>query len=143
MCAGLRMAAGLARDWCSQHPRSYPPTILHVTDGHPTDGDPEIPAAEIRSIAVEDGQALLFNIHVDIGPMKPVTFPADDGGLPDRYARRLFGMSSLLPQHLQEASRTRGYSLQPGARGFMFNAGPECIVDFFDIGTRARKLADR
>lgn len=143
MCAGLRMAAGLACEWCSRHPRSYPPTILHVTDGHPTDGDPEIPAADIRSVATEDGQALLLNLHVDIGPMKPITFPAHDGGLPDEYAKRLFQMSSVLPQHLQDAARAKGYTLQAGARGFVFNAGLESIIDFFDIGTRARKPADR
>lgn len=143
MCAGLRMAASLARDWVSRYPGSYPPTILHVTDGHPTDGDPEVPAAEIRSVATEDGQAILFNLHVDIGPMKPCTFPAHDSGLPDDYAKRLFRMSSVLPQHLQDAARSKGYSLQAGARGFVFNAGLESIADFFDIGTRARKPVDR
>ncbi len=143
MCAGLRMASGLIREWCSRHPASYPPTILHVTDGHPTDGDPEGLAMEIGSIATEDGPALLFNLHVDIGQTKPITFPADETELFDRYAKRLFRMSSVLPQHLQDAARAKGYSLLPGARGFMFNAGLECIVDFFDIGTRARRPVDR
>lgn len=143
MCAGLRMTATLVREWSSRHPRSYPPTVLHVTDGHPTDGEPDIPAAEITTIATEDGEPLLLNLHVDIGSAKPIVFPADDGGLPDRYARRLFRMSSVLPRHLQDAARLRGYTLAPGARGFMFNAGLERIVDFFDIGTRARKPVDR
>lgn len=143
MCTGLRMAARLVHEWCSRHPGSYPPTILHVTDGHPTDGDPESPAAEIRNVATEDGQALLFNLHVDIGPTESIIFPADDGGLPDRYASRLFRMSSVLPQHLQDAARAKGYTLETGARGFMFNAGLEGIVDFFDIGTRTRKPVDR
>lgn len=27
--------------WCDAHPDSYPPTVLHVTDGESNDGEPE------------------------------------------------------------------------------------------------------
>ena len=41
MRAALTQAAELLADWCDTHPNSYPPTILHVTDGEATDGNPE------------------------------------------------------------------------------------------------------
>jgi len=44
MCAGLGAAIEILDRWCAAHPSAFPPTVLHVTDGHPSDGDPE-PAA--------------------------------------------------------------------------------------------------
>ena len=41
MCAALTRAAELLVEWCDAHPRSYPPTVIHVTDGMSTDGSPE------------------------------------------------------------------------------------------------------
>lgn len=38
MCAALRMAGKLVADWCREHPRSFPPTVLHISDGEATDG---------------------------------------------------------------------------------------------------------
>ncbi|MDZ4339058.1 MAG: vWA domain-containing protein [candidate division NC10 bacterium] len=143
MVAGLSLAADLVRQWCSGHTNGYPPTVLHVTDGHPTDGDPEPASEGIKRLGTEDGPALLFNLHIDIGPNAPVAFPKDDSCLPDKYARRLFRMSSVLPTHLTGPAREKGYSLEVGSRGFIFNGDPTCIADFFDIGTRPQSLTDR
>ncbi len=49
------------------HPSAFPPTVLHVTDGHPSDGDPEPTADRLKSLATSDGGCLLFNLHVDAG----------------------------------------------------------------------------
>jgi len=38
--APMRTAAEAIAEWCDAHPSSYPPTILHVTDGASTDGAP-------------------------------------------------------------------------------------------------------
>jgi len=61
--------------WCEAHPGSYPPTILHVTDGQSTDGAPEEVADELRQISTKDGQALLFNLHVTTGGGPEMVFP--------------------------------------------------------------------
>jgi len=142
MCAGLRTAHELLVGWCAKHPRSFPPTVLHVTDGHPTDGDPEPLASEIRSVGTEDGACLLFNLHVDVGGGAPHVFPNDARLLADRFGQRLFRMSSSLPPHAMEAAKYKGYAVRPGARGFVFNAGIEAIADFFEIGTRASVVVD-
>ena len=143
MCAGLKASLALIRLWCTEHSMSYPPTVLHVTDGHPTDGDPEPIAAQLKTLGTENGACLLFNLHVDIGDGPAVVFPSDGRHLPDRYAATLFRMSSILPPHALRAASQRGYSVNTGARGFVFNAGIEAIVDFFDIGTRPAITADR
>jgi hypothetical protein len=140
MCAGLQRVKSLVQDWCERHPQSYPPTVLHVTDGHPTDGDPEPIANEIVQITNRDGAALLFNLHVDVGGNGGIVFPVSEAGLKDKYAKKLFRMSSELPPRLLASAKQRGYSVVRGARGFVFNASLESVVDFFDLGTRPAAL---
>src|SRR5213595_3538170 len=59
-----KKVAGLNGDVAEQ-PSAFPPTVLHVTDGHPSDGDPEPTADRLKSLATNDGGCLLFNLHVD------------------------------------------------------------------------------
>jgi hypothetical protein len=143
MCAGLKAAIEIVEQWCDTHPSAFPPTVLHVTDGHPSDGNPEPIADRLKSLATDDGGCLLFNLHVDTGDGKPLVFPNDERVLKDRFGKAMFRMSSLLPPHALEAAARKGYDVRPGARGFVFNAGIEAIVDFFDIGTRPAVAADR
>jgi hypothetical protein len=143
MCAGLTAAIDILDQWCAAHPSAFPPTVLHVTDGHPSDGNPEPFADRLKSLATDDGGCLLFNLHIDIGGGEPLIFPNDERALKDRFGKTLFRMSSLLPPHAVEAAAQKGYDVRPGARGFVFNAGIEAIADFFDIGTRPAVAADR
>jgi hypothetical protein len=143
MCAGLSTASEMLEDWCAAHPAGYPPTILHVTDGHPSDGNPEPIADRLKRLGTTDGSCLLFNLHLDVGDGEPMIFPNDERAIADRFGKALFRMSSLLPPHAVEASASRGHDVRPGARAFVFNAGIEAIVDFFDIGTRPAVAADR
>jgi hypothetical protein len=143
MCAGLESAMTMLRGWCTEHPAGFPPTILHVTDGHPSDGNPEPIADELKTLATDDGACLLFNLHVDAGDGEPLIFPNDERAVADRFGKALFRMSSLLPPHALASAASKGYDVRPGARGFVFNAGIEAIADFFDIGTRPAVAADR
>jgi len=55
----------------------------------------------------------------------------------------LLRMSSPLPPHLAQFADDKGYTIADGSRGFIFNGDPQCIVDFFEIGTRPKLVADR
>ncbi len=140
MCNAITTAAEQLAAWCDAHPDCYPPTVLHVTDGESTDGDPEALALQLQRIGTNDGQVLLFNLHVSVNGGDPVKFPTSDAGLGDSYAKLLFRMSSPLPPHLQKAAEEKGIRATMESRGFMFNAETAEIVDFFDIGTRAAQL---
>jgi hypothetical protein len=143
MCAGLTKAAEAAVEWCDSHPASYPPTILHVTDGQSTDGNPEHIADGLRQISTQDGACLLFNLHVTTSEGRETLFPNSDQGLSDEYSRMLFRMSSEFPAHVSRFAADKGYPVGDGARGFIFNGDPKCIVDFFEIGTRPRLISER
>lgn len=140
MCAAIQRAGEVLAAWCDAHPNSYPPTVLHVTDGESTDGDPEQLASSLRQFSTADGNVLLFNLHVSAIAGQPISFPAGESGLPDTFAKLLFRMSSSLPDHLIKVAQEKGHKVSYESRGYIFNAEAGEMVDFFDIGTRASQL---
>lgn len=140
MCAAITRAAEELAVWCDAHPNSYPPTVLHITDGESTDGSPEILADGLRQFQTSDGNILLLNLHVSSLAVMAISFPATDTGLPDQYAKLLYRMSSQLPPHLVKVAQEKGRSVSHESRGYVFNADAAEIVDFFDIGTRPAQL---
>lgn len=140
MRAALTRAAEELVAWCDAHPDSYPPTILHVTDGESTDGSPEDIAAHLGEIQTGDGAILIFNLHVSALGSDAIRFATEESGLPDQFARLLYRMSSVLPPHLRDFAKEKGHQLGADARGFMFNADAAEIVEFFEVGTRASQL---
>lgn len=140
MCRALAHAESLVAGWVEKYPGSFPPIVLNLTDGESTDGDPAPAAAKIRAQATADGAALLFNLHVSSSDAAPVVFPDDDAGLPNAYARALFEMSSLLPDHMRGYAASQGFRVTEATRGFVFNADIASVVQFLDIGTRAAEL---
>ncbi|EDP61864.1 hypothetical protein BAL199_28700 [alpha proteobacterium BAL199] len=140
MCQAITKAAEELVAWCDSHPNSYPPTVLHITDGESSDGDPENMALQLQQIQTSDGQVLIFNLHVSALEGAAIQFPSSESSLPDSYAKLLFRMSSQLPEHLIRYAQEKGFTVGMESRGFMFNADAVQIVDFFDIGTRASQL---
>jgi hypothetical protein len=140
MCAVLDRAHQIMSGWVSQHMDSYPPIVIHITDGESTDGDPMPHAEKLQQLATNDGNLLLFNIHLSQAPSQPILFPESADGLPDPYAQQLFQMSSVLPTRLREAAQAEGYAVGAQPRGFGFNADLVELIRFLDIGTRPSNL---
>lgn len=140
MNKALTMAAEELVAWCENHKDSYPPTVLHITDGESTDGNPEQVAELLKQINTDDGNVLVFNLHVSTLEDKSISFPSSDSGLPDAYSQMLFRMSSVFPEYVMQFAKEKHYDVDNESRGFIFNAEAADIVDFFDIGTRASQL---
>ena len=137
MKEALKVAAIELATWCDNHSDSYPPTVLHVTDGESSDGDPESIAEQMGQLSTNDGSVLLFNLHTSDEGVRPIKFPVSEDEITDIHGKSLFRMSSILPEGVSLAAREKGYSVADKSRGFFFNVEPIEIVDFFDIGTRA------
>ncbi|MDY3560765.1 VWA domain-containing protein [Gemmata sp. JC673] len=136
MCEAMA-AAGLAvKGFVDEFPNAYPPIVLNLTDGLPSDGNPQDHAKALRKLGTSDGTALLFNLLISATPVAPEFFPSGEDHLTDKCCKLLFRMSSVLPPQLSEAARAEGHNLKPGARGVVLNADPTAIVRFLDIGTR-------
>jgi len=140
MCSALSQAKGILDQWLSEHRNGFPPTVLHLTDGESTDGDPSAIGQELLSSGTSDGAILLFNCHVSSQRSAKVEYPATDTGLPDDFAKSLFGISSGLPESFRRAAEQTGVKVAEGGRGFVFNGDPTSVVQFFEIGTRPANL---
>ena len=140
MREAMSIIAETVAEWCDSHPSSYPPTVVHVTDGQSTDGDPEDIADAIKGISTNDGEVLLFNLHVDNEAGDEILFPSSEDELPDEYGKLLFRMSSPFPEHLASVAQSMGYDVTGDSRFFAYKAGMDFIGHFFEIGTRASQL---
>lgn len=141
MREALQAAAEAIADWADAHPSAFPPTVIHITDGEPTTGDPEPVATAIQHLQTDDGNILLFNLHIGSAAGE-VIFPSSESEIPsDPAARLLFRMSSPLPDFIIQAGQDRGYRLAQGARGYGYNVSMTETVDFLVIGTQAVNLA--
>ena len=140
MLTALQTATRTIEAWVSEHPDSFPPIVINVSDGASSDGDPEEQAQIMTNLQTNDGNVLLFNVHLSHIPSSTtILYPDSVDRLPrdDEYAQTMFRMSSLLP----EASRNQAANLDlpatENSRGYVFNADAVALVQFLDIGTRA------
>jgi hypothetical protein len=140
MCQALTQARDVLAGWLAQHPASFPPIVINITDGESTDGVPTAAAQSLRSLSTEDGESLLFNVHLSSQRASPIEFPNRATELPDQYAKLLFEFSSLLPEYMRSVAQGEGYNVSEGARGFVFNADMVSVIRFLDIGTRPSNL---
>ena len=138
MCSALHRAYEIIDNWCNQdeNKASFPPTLIHFTDGESIDGDP-IPYAEpIMDLRTDDGEALAFNCHLSAVAADTFIFPNNNELMPEQYAQDLYKMSSKLPESIYQRAVADGIELQPNARGMAYNADMVQLIKFLDMGTR-------
>ena len=140
MCQAMSRAQSILGRWVTEQPTSFPPIVINITDGQATDGDPAAAANALKDLKTEDGQLLLFNIHVSSRPASPIEFPSDESRLPDDYAKHLFRMSSPLPGYMKTIAIEEGIPVGDSPRGFVFNGDMVSVIRFLDIGTRPTSL---
>jgi hypothetical protein len=159
MCEAIMTATKVLTPWVQQHAHCFPPIVMNITDGVSTDGAPQIPARDLLNLKTDDGSVLFFNINISgldeplissgaptppspkkpqsgsAGASKRLVYPSDSVKLPNEAARSLFEMSSVLPDAMREKALSREVSLEPGARGFIYNATAKDLTTFLEIGT--------
>ena len=121
--------------WIAAHPESFPPLVIHLTDGEPTDGDPREAAAAVRSLATADGNVLVVNCHISSSKAEGVLFPTDGEQLPDQFAKDLFEMSSEMPDALRTTAEVKQVSAPMGCKMMAFNADSVALLKLLSVGT--------
>ena len=141
MVQALHMAKATVARFMSQHPDSFPPVVIHITDGESTDGDPVSAFRELTSLSCADGNVLLFNVHISSNPNARATaFPDSAESLPDQFAKALFEGASFLTPFMRSIASEHGLVVNEGAKGFVLNADLVLVIQALDIGTRPSNL---
>ena len=141
MCKAASEAYRVLQDWVGDHGDSFPPIVIHVTDGEATDGDPEQRVRALTNLSTSDGDAMLFNIHLSANPnATPVIFPDSPDNLPDDYSRMLFETASPLSDTMRAFAKEQRIPTSKKSRAFVLNADMVLLVQAIDIGTRPATL---
>lgn len=138
MCAALNKAYEILTAWVAEHPESYPPTVINLTDGEANDGDARVPAELIKSLETGDGNVTLMTVHSSSNELsRQIVFPTAITDLPDHFSKVMFEVSSpLTPKMRSTSEELMGKPVEEGARGLVYNADIAGIVQALEIGTR-------
>ena len=141
MCGALEYAYQVLSLWLGRNPVSFPPVVVHITDGEATDGDPAPYFDALAGLGTQNGRVTLFNVHLSSRRgARAVSFPDAPDGLPDAYARLLFERASVLTPFMRSVAWENGLPLTESARAFVLNADPTLLVLALEIGTRPGRL---
>jgi len=133
MCGALKYAHNIVKEWTQDHSAAFPPIVINIAGGQPTDGDPSPIAQNIMQLSTDDGNVLLYNCHISGQSSARVIFPDNDSELPGEYSKMLFNMSNILPGKIINEAQKMKYQVGAGSRGFAFNASLVELIQFLDI----------
>ncbi|MBP3680227.1 MAG: DUF4433 domain-containing protein, partial [Bacteroidaceae bacterium] len=119
----------------------YPPTIINITDGEFNGATKEEvlqEANELKSMFTNDGNVILFNIHISANKGLSLSCPLSKDELKgNSYATTLFEMSSLLPLRYNAPISNIRKDSDMDARhvAMAVNADMSTLIQLMDIGT--------
>lgn len=141
MCAAMTLAQDILENWIEEHPKAFPPVVIHITDGESTDGDPREAMQKIKNLQTKDGNVLLFNVHLSDNPnADALSFPQGADELPDQFSQTLFEGASPLTPFMRRVAGELGFDVSDQTRGFVLNADLPLVVQALEIGTRPSNL---
>lgn len=140
MCAALTKAHAVLKPFIAQYPYCFPPMVINISDGESSDGNPDAAAKELTMLKSDDGNVMLFNLHVSSYGNKSIIYPDRDDMFEDEYAKDLYRISSPLTSYMRKVLSDEGYLISEKSRGFAFNADFVTLIKFLDIGTRPSNL---
>lgn len=136
-------AKQLLQNWMNKHHDKdcYPPTIINITDGEFNGASKEYvlqQANELKSMFTNDGNVILFNIHISANKGTNVTCPADKKEVSSNgFTTTLFELSSLLPERYSDRIADLRNDTIPSDRytAMSVNADMSTLIQLMDIGT--------
>ena len=148
MCTAFRRAADVVMQHNALFPNSHPPIVINITDGMPTDAGDDYAepdwdefrqaASMITSQEVDDGRALLLNVHVTsdaISAGETLVFPVSAPPGSHEIVENMLSISSILPANMVVQGKLHGHALREGAKGLILNGDRTLLTQFLKIGT--------
>ncbi len=138
------MAKELLDKWMKEHHEKdcYPPTIINITDGafngivNPREVNIQL-ANELKALFTNDGNVLIWNIHVTPDNQEQILLPVSKTELKgDKDSELLYDMSSLLPSRYNlPIGDLRGDAENARHVAMATNTDLSTLIQLMDIGT--------
>lgn len=121
------------------------PIVINITDGFP-DYEPTATAAaqKVMDLKGDDGNVILFNLHISARDSKELLFPMTEADLDGtKEARFLFNISSELEEDMVNNAYASGFEkVKAGAHGMITNASGDTIPKFISFGSQASQVVN-
>jgi hypothetical protein len=99
------------------------PLVLHISSGASGDGNPQLAVSKLMELTTPGGHPLLLQAHLAASAaVVSSLYPSNFMYLTVGSARDLFRRASLLPPPLVESLKAAHITVNPGARGLIYNA---------------------
>lgn len=141
MTKAFENAKRLCDDWINwgNHRDCHPPIIINITDGEATDAGSSFQPLiyqtnEIKKLGTNYGKVHILNIHISSLAGDKILFP-NETPIIDRFGKLLFDISTPLDENMVRIAQNKGYRIDYGAKGYIFNGGPSDLINFLNIGT--------
>ena len=148
MLLAFQTAKNSVKKHIEDYPSSFPPVVLNISDGEPTDcGDPvnwemlKNEAEEIKSFGEEGQNPLICNIHLDpLGRSPPSTYSHKPPVL-GKVEAGLWHLSSIIPDYMiDQIPILKDNNRKGSERLFVFNSNIVHFHEFLDFATRRNTL---
>jgi hypothetical protein len=92
-------------------------------------------ANSIMNINTNDGNPIIFNVHLGQPPFNESKFESGENNISDHEGKLLFKISSKVPETYRDAARKYEFVTSEDSRGFVSNASPETLIKFINFGS--------
>lgn len=142
MLGAFQLAKDLSEKWIADNIDGPAPVIINISDGVPyyEGKDPRICmqetvklANEIKTLANNDGNVLIFNAQID--NVSKVVFPSDRNDISDEAGQFLFDITSEVPESYKAAAAKNELPTKDGSRGCIFGADGVQLIQLIDFGS--------
>ena len=128
------------------------PIVVNITDGAPVEygmtdsealANTKKSAQRLLNTKTEDGNVILFNLHLADENSKSVLFPKELGELDgSKEGDLLYDISSTLDDKMVLTAKRSGLeTARKGSKGMIVNAGSELIPKFISFGSAVSGVA--
>jgi len=158
MLEAFKKSREIIENWLPNHKTSFPPFVINMSDGAPTDDveilemlrngsvDDDLSQTQlisetnvIQKLGTDNGTCLICNCHISSMMMTQVLYPTDITEINniDELAKIMFKMSSVIPDTLRKLGAGLGLPLEYNSKFFVFNADVGSLKSFMKFGTTA------
>lgn len=110
------------------------PLIVHISAGASGDGNPQLAISKLMELTTPGGHPLLLQAHLAASAaVVSALYPSNYVYLTIGSARDQFRRASVLPPHLIEALQAAHVTVNPGARGLIYNAKIADLIQMLSL----------
>ncbi|MCE9651851.1 MAG: hypothetical protein K8Q89_02155 [Nitrosarchaeum sp.] len=153
MLEALTKTKKIIEKWTSSHHNSFPPIVINITDGMPTDDiallsryetgslgdittlDVFSLSKQIQKLGTNNGNVLFCNAHISSARLAQILYPLSTKNIDDPFAELMFELSSTIPNELIPLGNEIGLPIVSGSKFFIYNADVNSLLNFVSFGT--------